>query len=118
LSKRPHFLFIGVSLPEMNVSPDISGDWIGHYVGHFDEMVRIDRLGPTYVAVKMSGDDHVPAGEITWRVDATSLLGEGQIAEQEFRNPRFVSGELEVIDPDHIVFHWLGVGHVEYRRDD
>jgi len=102
----------------MSTIPDISGDWIGDYIGHFDEMVRIDRCGPSYVAVKMSGDDHIPAGETTWRVDAASLRGEGQIAEEEFRNPRFVPGQLEVTDPDHLVFHWLGVGRVEYRRDD
>lgn len=102
----------------MSTLPDFSGDWIGGYVGHFDEMVRIERCGPAYVATKVSGDDYVPDGEMTWRVDVASLHGEGQIAEAGFRNPRFVPGRLEVIDRDHIVFHWFGVGRVEYRRDD
>jgi hypothetical protein len=44
--------------------------------------------------------------------------GEGQIAEQEFRNPRFVRGTLTVINPQRIVFRWDNMGEVEYRKDD
>ena len=66
----------------------------------------------------MTGDDHVPAGEITWQADLRTGRGEGQVAEEEFRRPRFVPGRLEVLGSDRLVFHWDGIGSVEYRRDD
>ena len=44
--------------------------------------------------------------------------GEGQIAEKEFRNPRWVPGKLKVLNRDRIVFSWMNCGEVEFRRDD
>ena len=99
-------------------SPDFTGEWIGRYPGHFDETVAITQEGESIMATKITGDEHVPAGEITWRVNLRTLQGEGQVAEREFHRPRFVPGRLEVLDADLIVFHWEGVGSVEYRRDD
>ena len=98
--------------------PDLTGEWIGRYPGHFDETVAITQEGVNLLATKVTGDEHVPAGEITWRADLRTLLGEGQVAEREFHRPRFVPGRLEVLSADLIVFHWDGVGSVEYRRDD
>ena len=98
--------------------PDLTGEWIGRYPGHFDETVTITRDGAGVVATKITGDEHVPAGEVTWRADLGTLRGEGQVAEREFHRPRFVPGRLEVLSVDLIVFHWDGVGSVEYRRDD
>ena len=97
---------------------DLSGEWIGRYPGHFDETVLITQEGTRLEAVKITGDEHVPAGEITWRADLTTLIGEGQVAEHEFHHPRFVPGHLEVLGADLIIFHWENVGAVEYRRDD
>lgn len=97
---------------------DLTGEWIGRYPGHFDEVVRINQQGLQVEAVKITGDEHVPAGEITWRADLHTMQGEGHVAEREFHNPRFVPGRLEILEPDLIVFHWEKVGAVEYRRDD
>lgn len=96
----------------------LAGEWIGRYPGHFDEIVCIRQSGSQLEAIKVTGDDHVPAGEITWRFDLVSLRGEGQIADQEYRHSRFVPGQLEILGPDRIVFHWRNLGSVEYRRDD
>ncbi len=96
----------------------LTGEWIGHYPGHFDEVIRIQQDGDCLEAVKITGDEYVPAGAITWRVNLRTLKGEGQIAEQEFRHPRFVPGRLKVLSPDRIVFRWEQCGEVEYRRDD
>ena len=98
--------------------PDLTGEWIGRYPGHFDETVAITHDGTGVVATKITGDEHVPAGEVTWRADLGTLRGEGQVAEREFYHPRFVPGRLEVLSVDLIIFHWDGIGSVEYRRDD
>ena len=98
--------------------PDLTGEWIGRSPGHFDEIVRIFRRDNVLEAVKITGDEHVPAGEITWRADPATLLGQGQVAEHEFRRPRFVPGRLEILSADLIVFHWENIGSVEFRRDD
>jgi hypothetical protein len=99
-------------------SPNLAGEWIGHYAGHYDEVIRIDQCAEVVTAYKITGDDFVPAGEITWRANLATGVGEGQIAEVEFRNPRFVPGRLEVLNPERIVFLWENVGQVEYRKDD
>lgn len=96
----------------------LAGEWVGHYTGHFDEFVRIVQDGSMLEAWKITGDDYVPAGALTWRADLETGLGEGQIAEREFRNPRFVRGKLTVIDSERISFEWENCGTVEYRRDD
>lgn len=97
---------------------DLSGEWIGHYRGHYDEIVAVTQEGRLAVARKVSGDDYVPAGEITWRADVVTGAGEGQVAEREYRHPRFVPGRLEIVSAERIVFHWEGLGSVEFRRDD
>lgn len=97
---------------------DLSGEWLGFYTGHFDEVVRIIQSGDYVEAVKVTGDDYVPADEVTWRASLQSGRGEGQIAEREFRNPRFVPGRLRIESADRIVFTWEGCGEVEFRRDE
>lgn len=98
--------------------PQLAGEWIGRYRGHYDEVIRITQRGRAVEAVKVTGDDNVPAGEITWRADLRTSQGEGQIAETEFRHPRFVPGRLLVHSAQRIEFIWDEFGAVEYRRDD
>ena len=37
--------------------PDLAGEWVGHYTGHYDEVVKIIQQGDTVEAVKITGDD-------------------------------------------------------------
>lgn len=97
---------------------EFAGEWIGHYPGHFDEVIRIEQHGEQIEAIKITGDDYVPAGELTWRANLKTLRGEGQIAEKEFVHPRFVPGRLIVVNPERIIFRWDRCGEVEYRRDE
>ena len=97
---------------------DLSGEWIGLYPGHYQECIQITQKGEELEALKITGDDYVPAGAITWRANLRTGKGVGQIAEQEFRNPRFIPGKLEVLTPEKIVFRWEEYGEVEFRKDD
>lgn len=97
---------------------NLNGEWIGYYPGHYDEVIRIMQQSDHALAVKLTGDEYVPAGNVTWWANVQTGEGEGQIAEQEFRNPRFVRGKLTVINPQRIVFRWGNMGEVEFRRDD
>ena len=98
---------------------NLTGEWIGHYPGHFDEVVRITQTGDRVEAVKVTGDEYVPAGAITWRADLRTLKGEGQIAEPEFQHPRFIPGHLIIVNRERIIFRWgQNCGEVEYRKDE
>lgn len=96
---------------------DFSGEWIGSYPGHHDEIIEIVASGTLLIATKVTGDDYVPAGEITWRADLATGIGEGQIAEHEFHRPRYVPGRLTIHDVDHLTFCWGDSAAVEFRRD-
>jgi hypothetical protein len=96
----------------------LAGEWIGHYPGHFDEVIRIDQRGDELEAVKITGDDYVPAGATTWRASLRTLKGEGQIAEEEFIHPRFIPGQLIIVNHERIIFRWENCGEVEFRKDD
>jgi hypothetical protein len=102
----------------MNETCNLSGEWLGYYTGHYDEVVRIQQRGDVVEAVKITGDDYVPAEEVTFRANLKTGRGEGQIAEREFRNPRFVPGRLTVINAERIVFSWENCGEVEFRKDE
>jgi len=56
---------------------DLSGEWIGHYPGHYDECIRIVQDGDDVEALKITGDDYVPAGAITWRANLRTGHGVG-----------------------------------------
>jgi len=102
----------------MKVQENIAGEWIGHYPGYFDEVIQITQEGMSATALKVTGDDHVPAGQVTWRANVETGEGEGQVSEREFRNPHWVAGKLEILGPNRICFCWLEYGKVEYRKDD
>jgi len=56
----------------------LAGLWKGNYPNHGDELVRIHYKGDELYATKVTGDEHVPAGEVTFRADlqAPADLGE------------------------------------------
>ncbi len=97
---------------------NLSGEWIGHYRGHFDQVIKITQIGEELVAVKITGDDHVPGGAVTFRANVKTGAGEGQVAEKEYRNACFVPGKLEIASAERIVFTWENCGRVEFRKDD
>ena len=64
--------------------PNLTGDWIGNYTGHFEEYIRIEQQDSFAIATKVTGDDHVPSGQITWRaavVTGSQALSNTQCSE-------------------------------------
>jgi hypothetical protein len=97
---------------------NLNGEWIGFYRGHYDQVVKITQSGEEVVATKVTGDEHVPGGCVTFRANLMTGVGEGQVAEKEYRNACFVPGKLEIVNPERIVFTWENCGKVEFRKDD
>jgi hypothetical protein len=108
--------------------------------------IRIEYDGDMLIATKLTGDRHVPAGEITFRVNVSnemdpdadttehgfkivvqdgdqafsSFLGEGRVARKGFTEDYYVPGQLYLLDDDTILFLWgqnLDM-HVEFSRDE
>ena len=93
-------------------------------------------------AKKLIGDQYIPSGEISWRVgvgvdpespryikgddiilskrknrkDVYFLKGKGQIADYDFKNPKWIYGELTILNEREILFKWENYGCINYRR--
>ncbi len=93
-------------------------EWRGYYKTHTEQVVRFEFIGSLLVATKVTGDSHIPGGEVTFIADTRTGRGWGQVAQPEFRNSTFVPGKLSVMSRDRIRFEWKDYGSVEFRLDD
>ena len=121
-------------LPQFN----LEGLWVGKYGPHGYEMINVTYTGDTLVAYKVTGDQNVPKGEVTFKADlspeateksglepieltsdaskqwGTSHLprypGEGQVAAEGFVNNQFVDGQLILVG-EYFSFAWVPMGH-------
>ena len=50
----------------------LAGVWKGNYPNHGDELVRLHYQGDQLFATKITGDEHVPKGEVTFRADLSA----------------------------------------------
>lgn len=81
------------------------GRWVGDYPSG-PEVVEIQQIGPILQAVKVFGNEYVPAGAVTWRVFLGNMTGEGRIGDRETRVMRFVPGFITIVNRDRIRFTW------------
>jgi len=90
---------------------DFSGFWTASYGSHGIELVEIQVHNGYLVARKITGDPHVPAGEISFEVDLKQGgKGRIQIAEKGFRNPEWSPGRLVApFDFNTFIFEWADV---------
>lgn len=118
-------------IPRLN----LDGVWIGKFGEHGSELINVTYTGDILTATKITGDKHVPRGQVSFTVDlsptvsssnitgltpielsdmAASVwgtdslpryLGKGHIATKGFKNNRFVDGQLIMFD-GYFSFLW------------
>lgn len=121
------------ALPQFN----LDGLWVGKYAEHGFEMINVTYSGDTLIAYKVTGDRNVPKGKVSFEVDFSPagnnymlepielgeqaaeqwgnrflqrFAGRGQVAAKDFRNPRWLDGQLILVG-QYFSFAWLPIGH-------
>jgi len=118
----------------------LGGLWVGKYGDHGYEMVNVTYVGDTLVATKITGDQNVPKGEITFTADLhpkeasteeedlepielsdvaakqwghkylPRYVGQGQAADDGFINSQWMDGQLILVG-EYFSFAWIPLGH-------
>ena len=60
----------------------LTGQWIGNYSTQGEQVVRVVTAGDILIAIKLTGDSHVPAGNPTWWANLTTKKLTWHIATQ------------------------------------
>lgn len=100
-----------------NFLMNLEGTFVGHYSIHGFEIVEtrysFNPITRAHIltATKITGDTYVPAGQITFIIEANSereeilpMEGKGQVADYGFESPRFISGKLTYCCPNRTGF--------------
>jgi len=121
-------------LPQFN----LEGLWVGKYGDHGYEMVNVTYVGDKLIAMKVTGDNNVPKGEITFKADLSPntvgqeeltpielsdvasrqwgqkhlsrFPGKGQVAAEGFTDNQYVDGQLILVG-EYFSFAWIPLGH-------
>lgn len=84
--------------------PNLGGEWEGSFgLGNYQqqtERVRVVQQGATLTATKITGDDFVPAGQVTLIAEVTgrTFAGSQQGAERGFVNARWFPVTVTLLD--------------------
>lgn len=99
---------VGTSTPTTQTptisAPNLSGEWEGTFgIGNGQqqsERVRVVQQGTSMTATKITGDQFVPAGQITIIAEVTgrSFAGSQRSAQAGFVNPDWVAVTLTLLD--------------------
>ena len=91
-------------------APDVGaayeGDFLAEYGAHGKELVTLSLEGGVLAGVKVSGDDHVPAGETSFACDAaasTRSTGRIRVAGPGFSNPTWRDVDAVAVSRDELV---------------
>lgn len=73
----------------------LAGLWKGNYPNHGEALIRVRYEGDTLFATKVTGDEHVPAGEITFQADLSTPFHDSTVCETG--NKELVGVRVEVV---------------------
>jgi len=123
-------------IPQLNMH----GLWVGKYGENGYEMVNITYSGDTLVATKVTGDQNVPRGEISFTANLSPRaqfqtmsglepielnaraarqwgkrylprhVGKGQVASEGYQNAQWMDGQLILVGR-FFSFAWVPIGH-------
>jgi len=102
-------------------SKTIEGLWVAFYEGNGYELIRITLDGDQAVATKLIGDTYIRTGEVTWKADVKTGVGQLQFAAgSNFQGRDWLSGTLKITNPDRLTFtDTCGCGvNLAFRRVD
>lgn len=80
----------------------IEGLWVALYDNTWYELVRVQLNGDQAVATKLIGDIIVPGGQITWKANVKTGVGQVQVAHDGFIDPSWIPATLRVVSPDRL----------------
>lgn len=132
---RKEAMIARAALPQFN----LDGLWVGKYGEHGFEMINVTYVGDVMIAYKVTGDQNVPKGEISFTVDLSSeaqaqhdmlepielaptaaeqwgtrfltrFAGKGQVAALGFKDRSWLEGQLILVG-DYFSFAWLPISH-------
>ncbi len=85
----------------------LEGIWVGDYLVHGNEKLRLLQMGYEIWAIKLTGDPNIPAKKTTWKVKMKKDWSYGRglihLADDGFINPRWGPVEIMVIADDRII---------------
>jgi len=75
----------------------LAGLWKGNYPNHGEELIRVRYVGDTMYATKVTGDEHVPAGEITFQAELATPFVETETQYSSGDGDELVGVRVEVV---------------------
>lgn len=121
----PHYVTEPQSFAEESVASNLvadrvnlSGEWVGNYGSHGDEIIRIVQDGDQVIARKVTGDVNVPAGKPTFSATIVGRVSPGKavVADVGFVNPRMIAGRLVIHSEQSISFHYGQYGPIHFQK--
>jgi len=124
-------------VPVRVVPIELEGTWRAEYGIHGTEVVEVRLVSGRLEARKLTGDPHVPAGELTWIAQVSDAEGDAavgkstapislplvcdasvQVAEEGFVNARMADCQLELISADAMMLRVDGGPMIFTRAPD